>query len=194
MLDDTLSFNNHAQPMRSDAVKNRALILETAQRLFTEQGVEAVSMSAIAEAAGIGKGTLYRHFDNKTELCQALLDHDQRDLQARVFERLRLSPVTPRETLYWFMHELIGFVDRNLPLLCAESTSHSLEFPAHWWWRQTIRGLLTQAQFVGDLDAITDSLYILTDIHAVRFQRHVRGYSVERICDGLDLLIRRVLA
>lgn len=172
-------------PTRSDAVKNRALLLETAARLFAEQGVDAVSMTSIAEAAGVGKGTLYRHFENKMELCQALLDTDQRGLQDRTLTRLRVNP-DALDNLRWFMSEALAFVERNARLLCVSTgVVESLQQPAHWWWRQTIRGLLVQVGAVGDLDYLADTLYVLLDVHTVYFLREVRGYSLDQVRTGL---------
>src|SRR5437868_5301772 len=54
---------------RADAARNRARVLEAAARLFDEQGVENVSMDAIAEAACVGKGTLYRRFGDRARLA-----------------------------------------------------------------------------------------------------------------------------
>lgn len=48
-------------------------ILEAARQLFTESGLEAVSMYSIAKRAGIGQGSLYRRFTDKGEICSALL-------------------------------------------------------------------------------------------------------------------------
>ena len=105
-----------SRPPRADAVKNHTLILDTAKRLFAEQGVGAVSMTAIAEAAGIGKGTLYRHFENKGEVCLALLDHDQRALQETTFRRLA-APGDPAGKLRWFLHAVVDFVALNDDML-----------------------------------------------------------------------------
>ncbi|WP_018142769.1 TetR/AcrR family transcriptional regulator [Alloscardovia criceti] len=59
--------------MRSDARKNQEEILETARRLFRQFGVSKVSMNQIANAAGVGAGTLYRHYAHKSALCIALV-------------------------------------------------------------------------------------------------------------------------
>ena len=63
-VNDLIVLNN-LLPTRSDAVKNRQLLRETPKRLFAERGVGSGTMSEVAEAAGVGKGTLYRHFANK---------------------------------------------------------------------------------------------------------------------------------
>jgi AcrR family transcriptional regulator len=103
------------QPSRADAVKNRALLLETAQALFEEQGVDAVSMTAIADTAGVGKGTLYRHFKNKQELCNALLDEDMRSLQDRTLRRLG-GGGDACEDLRWFLDQVIfGLLTKMRP-------------------------------------------------------------------------------
>lgn len=59
--------------MRKDALQNQTKILNTARKLFEAQGVDAVSMKDIATAAGIGAGTLYRHYAHKSTLCLALV-------------------------------------------------------------------------------------------------------------------------
>jgi AcrR family transcriptional regulator len=60
------------RPLRADAQRNRSHILEAAEVLFAAEGIEA-PVDAIAEKAGVGVGTLYRHFPTKEKLCQAIL-------------------------------------------------------------------------------------------------------------------------
>jgi AcrR family transcriptional regulator len=57
---------------RSDARRNREAIVEAARGLFAEQGYDA-QMDDIARAAGVGVGTVYRHFPTKEDLLQALM-------------------------------------------------------------------------------------------------------------------------
>jgi AcrR family transcriptional regulator len=185
-----------SRPTRADAVKNRRVLLDTARRLFSQRGVEAVCMSLIAEEAGVGKGTLYRHFTNKTELCQALLDDDQRELQERAFEKLR-SGIPPLESLRWFLPEVAAFVDRNMEFLhtgAAGAAGSALAYPAHSWWRQTIRGLLQMLHTRGDLEYLSDVLYVMLDVQTIHFQRHVLGYSFERVINGLLDTLERLTA
>lgn len=181
------------QPARADAVRNRALLLETAARLFAQQGVEAVTMSAIAEAAEVGKGTLYRHFENKTELCHALLDHHDRELQERTLHRLR-TVNDPLGNLRWYLVEIVRYVKDNEELLCAGDTGGipSLEHPVNWWVRQTIRGLLARINPPGDLDYLTDLLYVMVDARTIRYLYHARGYDMPRILNGLMAAVDRL--
>ena len=61
-----------ARPLRADAQRNRARILKAAEVVFATEGIE-VPIDAVAEKAGVGVGTLYRHFPTKEKLCEAIL-------------------------------------------------------------------------------------------------------------------------
>jgi AcrR family transcriptional regulator len=60
------------RPLRSDAARNRALLLAAAEEEFAEQGVEA-SVADIARRAGVAKGTVFSHFATKDELIVAVV-------------------------------------------------------------------------------------------------------------------------
>ena len=61
-----------ARPLRADAQRNRTRILEAAENVFAVEGID-VPVDLIAEKAGVGVGTLYRHFPTKEKLCEAVL-------------------------------------------------------------------------------------------------------------------------
>ncbi|MEC3909495.1 helix-turn-helix domain-containing protein [Sphingobium sp. CR2-8] len=75
------------RPARVDARQNRAHILEIAGRAFAENSVD-LSMDSIARMAGVGSGTLYRHFANKDALLVALLapHHDRLEQERAAIE------------------------------------------------------------------------------------------------------------
>jgi AcrR family transcriptional regulator len=62
--------------MRADAEANRERLLDAASEIFTEEGFDA-PLHLIAARAGVGKGTLYRHFDDREELIDGLSDRLQ---------------------------------------------------------------------------------------------------------------------
>lgn len=66
---------------RLDAARNRRRLLETALEIVSERGADALTMDDLARRAGVGKGTVFRRFGNRSGLMQALLDHAQRDFQ-----------------------------------------------------------------------------------------------------------------
>src|SRR5436309_1572504 len=57
--------------MRADAQRNRARLLDVAERVFIERGTEA-STEDVAKAAGVGVGTVFRHFPTKAALVEAV--------------------------------------------------------------------------------------------------------------------------
>jgi AcrR family transcriptional regulator len=61
------------RPLRADAVRNRRQLLDAARDLFARDGVNA-SLDDIARAAGVGPGTLYRHFATRDRLVLELID------------------------------------------------------------------------------------------------------------------------
>ena len=60
---------------RSDALQNRERLLEVAARAFAEEGLDAAPVS-IARQAGVGVGTLYRHFPTREALIDAAYQHE----------------------------------------------------------------------------------------------------------------------
>jgi AcrR family transcriptional regulator len=58
--------------MRADALRNRQRVLDAARAEFSERGLDA-QMEDVAERAGVGVGTVYRHFETKEALLEALL-------------------------------------------------------------------------------------------------------------------------
>jgi AcrR family transcriptional regulator len=69
---------------RADAVRNRRHLLATAREMLERQGADTLTMDALAERAGLGKGTVFRRFGTRAGIFQALLDDDERAFQEQV--------------------------------------------------------------------------------------------------------------
>lgn len=70
-----------APPLRADARRNRARVLDAAQQAFAEEGL-SVPLDEIARRAGVGAGTVYRHFPTKEALFEAVVLGRVQDLVA----------------------------------------------------------------------------------------------------------------
>src|SRR5947207_10990100 len=92
----------------------RERILAVAGELFYRNGIRAVGVDAIAEAAGTNKMTLYRHFSSKDELVAECLRQFARETDTQ-WERLTAAhPGNPRAQLKAWLHAVAGHVtDRN---------------------------------------------------------------------------------
>jgi AcrR family transcriptional regulator len=83
--------------LRADAVRNRARVLAGARRAFAEEGLDA-DMASIAKRAGVGVGTVYRHFQTKDALLRALaIDHFEH--LAAIVEQVTSEDLEPWEAL-----------------------------------------------------------------------------------------------
>ncbi|MFI9161045.1 TetR/AcrR family transcriptional regulator [Kitasatospora aureofaciens] len=132
---------------RADAARNRAAVLEAAARLFARHGVEAVSMDQVAAAAGVGKGTLFRRFGDKSGLATALLDARERVLQEAVLHGPPpLGPGAPaEERLTAFVNAYFDYLLEHLALVRMSETSSPgarYRIGAYRFWHRHVAILL----------------------------------------------------
>ncbi|WP_422742432.1 TetR/AcrR family transcriptional regulator [Mycobacterium sp. WMMD1722] len=100
------------RPLRADAARNRARVLEVAYELFAEQGI-AVPIDEIARRAGVGPGTVYRHFPTKESLFEAVIEDRVRSVVDNGRALLAADPAT---ALFDFVQETVrtGAVDHGM--------------------------------------------------------------------------------
>jgi AcrR family transcriptional regulator len=94
------------RPMRKDAARNRTRVLDAARELFAEQGL-GVTLNDVAHHAGVGVGTVYRRFPDKTQLIEEIFEQQIGDLLALMEEAVE-DPDPWRG--------LTGFLESNLEL------------------------------------------------------------------------------
>jgi len=94
---------------RADAAANRVRILEATRLVLVERGAEGITIDAVAARAGVGKGTVFRRFGDRSGLFQALLDEQLRVFQdAFMFGAPPLGPgAPPKERLAAFLEGLL---------------------------------------------------------------------------------------
>src|SRR5499433_1511780 len=80
------------RPMRADAQRNYERLLSAAAAAFAEHGADDVSLEEIARRAGVGIGTLYRHFPTRQALLEAVYRDQVEALRARADELLVSVP------------------------------------------------------------------------------------------------------
>ncbi len=97
-----------ARPMRADARRNYERIVETAKEAFTADGVD-VPADDIAKRAGVGAGTLYRHFPTREKLIEAVY-RDEIDLLAQRGFDLLEEGLPPGEVLEAWLGEQVDYV------------------------------------------------------------------------------------
>lgn len=129
---------------RSDAARNREAALAAADALFArETDAARVTMDAVASAAGVGKGTLFRAFTDRDGLILALVDRRFGALRGQVEGEApplgRAAP--PRERVVALLDALVTFKldNRRLVLALEEGGAASpYRSPAYGWWHTAL--------------------------------------------------------
>jgi AcrR family transcriptional regulator len=105
---------DEVRPQRADARRNRELLVATAREVFAAQGAGA-SMEAIAKKAGVGVGTLYRHFPNRLDLVEAVYQTDVEELWATAQRVVR--ELDPAAAVDAFFDAFIRYAETKQALL-----------------------------------------------------------------------------
>jgi AcrR family transcriptional regulator len=137
---------------RADAQRNRERILEVAKEAFTRSGANA-SLDDIAKQAGVGPGTLYRHFPTREELLQAVYRSELEKLAAA--ERKFAQTMTPIEALRAWLLLFVDTVEAKELIAPALNTlvgDHKKIFEASYaQMQEAIRSLVKRAIESGDI-------------------------------------------
>jgi AcrR family transcriptional regulator len=182
---------------RADAVRNRARILAAAGRLFAERGAHAPTMDAIAQAAGVGKGTLFRRFGDRASLVFALLDETDRSLQEAILHGPPpLGPGACAATrLTAFGDAMLDRLERDGDLLFEVEAQigqwqRSQPYAALWLH---VHALLEAALPDADSEYLADVVLSALSPATFHHQRRVRGLGLERLKAGFRELVALVL-
>ncbi|HEY5988114.1 MAG TPA: TetR/AcrR family transcriptional regulator [Streptosporangiaceae bacterium] len=182
-------------PMRADARRNRERLLAAALAAFTESGADDTSLEEIARRAGVGIGTLYRHFPSRQALLESVY-RDQVEVLCARAAALRDEP-SPGAALTTWLLALVGFGLTKRSLMSHLLAGSGLGSPVFTTCRDDIlaaaSGLLARAQAAGqarpDIDA-SDVVRISHAVVAATERLPERAKEAERL---LDIMLGGVL-
>jgi AcrR family transcriptional regulator len=155
--------------MRADAQRNYTRLLDAAGAAFAEHGADDVSLEEIARRAGVGIGTLYRHFPTRPALLEAVY-RDQVDLLDARAEEL-LGAESPGDALAGWLRALMRFSSTKHSLTSALLATLGQDSDLLSSCGQVIRGateaLLARAQRAGVVRPDADTGDLIRLVHAV---------------------------
>jgi AcrR family transcriptional regulator len=166
-------------PMRADARRNRELLIAAALAAFTERGADDTSLEEIARRAGVGIGTLYRHFPGRTALLEAVYTDQVAALCERADKLLASEP--PAAALAAWMRDMAEFSATKYNLISALAADYDSDAPVFSACRDdllaTATALLTRAQQAGAVRPDVQPLDLLRLAHGA-------AAATERVADA----------
>jgi AcrR family transcriptional regulator len=184
---------------RADAARNRRRILAAAARLIEQRGVEAVSMEAIASEAGVGKGTVFRRFGDRSGLVMALLDERTKEFQEGLIRGAPpLGPgAPPVERVIGFGRGMCALLEAHGDMLLAAGLGVRWargEAGVYAMYRTHLAMLVREAAPELDDEYLAEALLAPLTAETFLYLRKGRELSLERIEAGYEQLVRRLLA
>ncbi|TCO65414.1 TetR/AcrR family transcriptional regulator [Actinocrispum wychmicini] len=180
------------KPLRADAQRNRDRLVEAAVRAFSEENAD-VTLEAIAKAAGVGIGTLYRHFPTREALVEAAYRNELAKLCDVVPDLLRAKPAD--EALRTWLDHFIDYMATKKDMgdaLKAVIASGGNPFEhSRAKLEGAITALLTAAVEAGSLRADVQPWDVLASASGVSLvvgetgQRELAGRMLDLLMDGL---------
>ena len=168
-VDGSSCWPDTRRPMRADARRNYDRLLSAALAAFAEHGADDASLEEIARRAGVGIGTLYRHFPTRQALLEAVYRDQVEALRARADE-LRESD-SPADALAAWLRALVAFSSTKHSLTTALLETLGKDSDLLSACSMVICGaadtLLTRAQQAGVVRADADPLDVIRLVHAV---------------------------
>ncbi|WP_369243955.1 TetR/AcrR family transcriptional regulator [Streptomyces sp. R41] len=184
-----------APQLRADAARNRARLLEAAARLVEEHGVDKVTMEAVATAASVGKGTVFRRFGDRTGLLMALLDHTEQQFQtAFISGPPPMGPgASPVERLHAFGCRALRNASEQLDLYLAAEPDPSRRFSSAPYRVRFMHVcmLLRQTTPSTDIELVAQTLMSYLDPALIHHLTRQRSMSLERLESGWHDLVDR---
>jgi AcrR family transcriptional regulator len=180
---------------RRAAARNRTRLLEVAARLAAERGIANVTMEDIACGAGVGKGTVFRRFGDRTGLLVALLDHQEEQLQVSFFSGP--PPVGPgapaAERLRAFGSAVMRHerAHRDLYLAAHAEPGRRRTSPPYQFRLAHVSMLLREARADGDIELVAHTLLGYVETVLVDHLLSRPGMSLERVEAGWYDLVDR---
>lgn len=163
------------RPLRADARRNRARVLDAARAVFAEQGFD-VPLDVIAQHAGVGAGTVYRHFPSKEALFTAVQEEQVHELVTRA--QTLLSSDDPATAFDTFMELLTdqAQVKRDLPEAITIPTELGQQM------QQVLTALLDRAQKAGSVRPDLTSGDLVALLKALfQVARHADPHQLNRL-------------
>ncbi|WP_134767325.1 TetR/AcrR family transcriptional regulator [Nocardioides sp. 1609] len=190
-----LPMAGEAPAERSDAARNREALLAAAAELIALGCVEHVTMDAVAQRAGVGKGTVFRRFESREGLMAALLDRSESAWQGRILSGPPpLGPgAPPRERLHAFGHSRLEVTLLHADLIRAAGHAGARAYAAVSFTAMHVRYLLGELGVHGDLGYLATALLAPLEVPILEQQVHLEHRSLEQLRTGWDDLVSRVV-
>lgn len=187
---------------RADAARNRAVLITTAREMLTDVGIDRITMDALAERSGLGKGTVFRRFGTRSGIFMALLADGERSFQERVLSGPPpLGPgAEPMDRLVAFGRARLRFLRENREIARAALDGRTpVPFgPPALMTQRHLRMLLQQMGIdAADLEILAMQLTAALDVPLLLYTAPEDGEDPEamfeeRLARGWEDLVNRL--